>query len=430
MKISLFCEHILPRPWTEDSEYNRLQNSLEQFVLADDIGFHAVWMPEHHFTEEYCHSSAPDVFFAAVAARTRNIRLGHGIYHTPPPINHPARIAERVSVLDLISDGRVELGTGESSSAVEIDGFHFDPADKRAMWDEAVDVIVRCMADTPFTGIDGKFVTMPPRNVVPKPRQKPHPPLWLACTRQETIELAARAGMGALSFSFTGPERFGERVRQYYDTFEAEAVPKGRFPNPNILASAGQLFLAPTTDEAFAGVGDSGGFFSFGIRHYYQDGDHLPGHTGVWDKYIEGVRANPNYDPRADPRLGGVGSPDDVRDYLRRFEEVGVDQIMFLLPPLPHERIMESLEMMRTVIPEFHERDEKLVEEKSRRLEPAVEAAMARRVDNDPPLDENYRTGAIPIYWDGVGRATETLEAAEQIAKEMAENAAREASQS
>src|ERR1700750_1560521 len=102
MKISLFCEHILPRPWNEDSEYNRLQNSLEQFVFADQLGCHAVWMPEHHFTEEYCHASAPDVFFAAVAARTENIRLGHGIYHMPPPINHPARVAERVSVLDLI----------------------------------------------------------------------------------------------------------------------------------------------------------------------------------------------------------------------------------------------------------------------------------------------------------------------------------------
>jgi hypothetical protein len=102
---------------------------------------------------------------------------------------------------------------------------------------------------------------------------------------------------------------------------------------------------------------------------------------------------------------------------------------MFLLPPLPHERIMESLEMMRDIIPEFHERDIAISAAKERRLAPAMEAAMARREaqDNDPELDENYRTGAIPIYWDGVGRSTEALDASEKIAAEMAEESAREA---
>jgi alkanesulfonate monooxygenase SsuD/methylene tetrahydromethanopterin reductase-like flavin-dependent oxidoreductase (luciferase family) len=418
MKISLFCEHILPRPWNQDSEYVRLQDSLETFELADKVGFHAVWMTEHHFLEEYCHSTAPEVFLAAVSQRTKNLRLGFGIMHTLPKVNHPARVAERVSVLDLVSNGRVEFGTGEGSSASELEGFDLDPGKKREMWDEGTKVAIRCMVETPFTGFEGEHVRMPPRNVVPKPRQKPHPPVWVACTQQDTITMAGERGLGALGFSFAGPDKFKQRVEQYYSALE-RAVPMGYAVNANILASAGQMMCGPTDDASWKMIADTGGFFGFGIAHYYLQGGHKPAETNLWDLYQQTLQENPDAVDRS--RMGGVGSVEKIRDFIRSYEAVGVDQMMFLLPPVRNELILESIERFgREVLPEFHERDEQLQAAKQKRLEPVIEAAMARRVDDAPPMPEGYEIAGVPHSYDGVP-LTEIRDTMAKIAAEQAE---------
>ena len=227
MKFGIFYEHQLPRPWAPDDEHRMMKDALDQVELADRLGIDFVWEVEHHFLDEYSHSSAPEVFLAAASQRTSRIRLGHGIIPLPVPYNHPARVAERVSTLDLVSNGRVEFGTGESSTVAELDGFRVDPGEKRAQWEEATRAALRCMIETPFTGLEGKYISMPPRNVVPKPVQKPHPPLWLACTRPNTTYLAAELGMGALGFSFVSPEDMTDRVVKYYETFEERCVPLG-----------------------------------------------------------------------------------------------------------------------------------------------------------------------------------------------------------
>src|ERR687883_1606574 len=147
MRFGLFYEHQLPRPWEDGAEERLLGDALEQVELADRRGFDYVWEVEHHFLEEYSHSSAPEVFLAAAAARTSSIRLGHGIVQIPPAVNHPARVAERVATLDLISDGRVEFGTGESSSAAELGGFLIDRTRKREMWEDAMDAISRMFVE-------------------------------------------------------------------------------------------------------------------------------------------------------------------------------------------------------------------------------------------------------------------------------------------
>ena len=427
VKISLFCEHILPRPWTEDSEYTRLQQSLEQIELADKLGFHAVWMTEHHFLEEYCHASAPEVFLAAASQRTRRIRLGHGIVQLVPQINHPARVAERAAVLDLLSDGRVELGTGEGSSASELDGFGVDPGKKRQMWHEAMNVLVRCLVDEPFTGFSGEFVSMPPRNVVPKPRQKPHPPLWVACTRQETITMAGELGLGALSFSLAGPEEFAKKVRQYYGALE-NCHPVGRTVNANILATAGQLMCGRSDEEARKMIGKAGGFFGFGIAHYYVQGGHQPGVTNLWELYERMLAEAPENVDTA--RMGSVGGVDRLRINLREFEEIGVDQVMFLLPPVSHEVTMESLERLGTeVLPEFIDRDEFAATEKAKRIEPIVERAMSRIQDAPASIDPAYSIEGVPVSWDGV-RVTEMVDTLSKIAADRAETKRRSAEES
>src|ERR1700761_8087511 len=186
MKFGIFYEHQLPRPWGAKSEYQLLQDSLTQIELADRLGYDYAWEVEHHFLEEYSHSSAPEVFLGAASQRTSRIRLGHGIVNVMPAVNHPARVAERAATLDLISGGRVDLGTGESSSAAELGGFGVTREQKREMWQGDVGALARMFVEPPVGGLQGRFLTMPPRNLVQKPLQRPHPPLWVACSRRET----------------------------------------------------------------------------------------------------------------------------------------------------------------------------------------------------------------------------------------------------
>jgi len=419
MKFGIFYEHQLPRPWHEESEYELIQHALEQIDYADSLGIDYAWEVEHHFLEEYSHSSAPEVFLAAASQRTKNIRLGHGIVQTPPGFNHPARIAERISMLDLVSNGRADFGTGESSSEAELGGFMIDPEKKRAMWEEGVRVAVRCMTEAPFTGFAGEFVTMPPRNVLPKPRQKPHPPLWVACSRRDTIHLAAQKGIGALAFAFVDPEEAKYWVDDYYTTLEKQGVPIGDAVNPNVACVT--TFMAhPDEEEAIRRGLEGANFFGYSLAHYYVFGRHRPGSTDVWAEY-EHQRAEHGYDPVAVELAarhgdvlgakvvasgigglrGAVGTPDQIREYLQRYEECGVDQVIFCFQAGKnrHEHIMEGLELFgREVLPEFKERDEKIARDKEQRLAPVIEQVMARKpADDHPPLPSpDYEFPAIP----------------------------------
>ena len=420
MKFGIFYEHQLPRPWDEDSEHTLLKNALEQIEYADSLGIDYVWEVEHHFLEEYSHSSAPEVFLAAASQRTKNIRLGHGIVQTPPPFNHPARIAERIATLDLVSDGRVEFGTGEASSEAELGGFGIDPAEKRAMWEEGLRVALRCMTEAPFTGHSGNYVTMPPRNVVPKPRQKPHPPVWVACSRRETIHLAAQKGIGALTFAFINPEEATHWVGDYYKTLAEECVPIGDTVNPNVAAVT-TFMCAPTEEEALTRGVEGGNFFGYSLAHYYVFGRHAPARTDVWAEYVaqrgdqgfspEAVFAAANNADRLGAKVveqgrsglrGAIGTPEQIREYLSRFEEVGVDQVVFVSQAGKnrHEHVMESLELFgREVLPEFKDRDEKTQREKAQRLAPVIDTVMARKPAEDhPPLPSaDYEFPAIPL---------------------------------
>jgi alkanesulfonate monooxygenase SsuD/methylene tetrahydromethanopterin reductase-like flavin-dependent oxidoreductase (luciferase family) len=419
VRVGVFYEHQLPRPWAEDSEYQLLQDALEQIEYCDKIGISYVWEVEHHFLEEYSHSSAPEVFLAAVAARTENIRLGHGIVQTPPLFNHPARIAERISTLDLVSNGRVDFGTGESSSEAELGGFGIDPIAKREMWEEGLRVALRCMTEEPFTGYSGDYVTMPPRNVVPKPRQKPHPPVWVACSRRDTIRLAAQKGIGALSFAFIDPEEAESWVEDYYRILADESVPLGDAVNPQI-ACVTPFMCHPDEEIALQRGLEGANFFGYSLAHYYVFGRHHPGKTDVWAEYQE-RRAEHGFSPEAveaaaanSDRLGAklvaegvgglrgsVGTPDQIRDYLRRYEECGVDQVIFCYQAGKnrHEHIMEALELLgNDVLPEFIDRHDAAEAAKAKRMEPIIEAAMARKPAEDhPPLaGGSYEMPAIP----------------------------------
>jgi alkanesulfonate monooxygenase SsuD/methylene tetrahydromethanopterin reductase-like flavin-dependent oxidoreductase (luciferase family) len=377
MKFGLFYELQLPRPWEPGAELRLMQQSLDQVAQADGAGFDYVWAVEHHFLEEYAHSSAPEVFLAACSQRTRTIRLGHGIVLLPPPYNHPARVAERIASLDLISNGRVEFGSGESSSEIELGGFLIAREHKRELWQESLGVICRMFVEEPFAGYRGKRLRIPVRNVVPKPAQKPHPPLWVACSQRETIRLAARLGIGALSFAFITPEEARQWVSEYHDTFARECTPIGYAVNPQI-AIVLPMMCAASEERAHA-AGDQGfGFFTYALGHYYVFGRHTPGVTNIFDEY----RANAGATPAQNPVAGCVGTPDQIRATLRMYEEAGIDQVAFVIQAgnNRHEDICASLDLFaREVMPEFKARDSVQAAQRSARMAPLMEEILRRR---------------------------------------------------
>ena len=393
MKFGIFYEHQLPRPWDEGREARLFHEALDQVELADRLGIDFAWEVEHHFLEEYSHSSAPEVFLAACSQRTQRIRLGHGIVLMPPGYNQPARVAERIATLDIVSNGRVEFGTGESSSRAELEGFGVPVDHKREMWRESVEQVANMLAMDPYPGYQGKHFSMPCRNVVPKPVQNPHPPIWVACSNRQTIHLAAQLGIGALTFAFIDPSEARQWVDDYYETLEKECVPIGHAINPNIAMVTG-FSLHSDAEEAKRRGLDGFRFFGFALAHYYVLGKHKPGRTDIWQRY-EAIKGSlPD-----EGASRGVGTPDQMREHLDGFREAGVDQVVFIQQGgnNRHEHICESLELFASeVMPEFRDGEEEREREKLERLAPAMERALGRK-EWLPALAEDEIPELLPL---------------------------------
>jgi alkanesulfonate monooxygenase SsuD/methylene tetrahydromethanopterin reductase-like flavin-dependent oxidoreductase (luciferase family) len=393
MRFGVFYEHQYPKPWREGGELELFQHALDEVEFADRLGIDYAWEVEHHFLEEYSHSSAPEVFLAAASQRTKRMRLGHGIVLMPPGYNQPARIAERIATLDLVSGGRAEFGTGESASRAELEGFGVNPAERREMWREVTEQVANMLAMSPYPGYEGKYFSMPPRNVVPKPAQRPHPPMWVACSNRETIHLAAQLGIGALTFAFVDPAEAQKWVDDYYTTLKTECVPIGHAVNPNI-AMVTSFSVHRDHDEAVRRGRDGFRFFQFALGHHYAFGKHKPGRTDIW-RAFEMVK---DHLPEEGGE-GGIGTPDEQRAHLRQFADAGVDQTVFIQQAgkNQHEHIMEALELFATeVMPEFKEGEEERQRAKEEELAPFIEEAFRRKdrlaelADRDIPVYEAY----------------------------------------
>jgi alkanesulfonate monooxygenase SsuD/methylene tetrahydromethanopterin reductase-like flavin-dependent oxidoreductase (luciferase family) len=382
MKFGLFYELQLPKPldndqWDPDDERRIIHEALDQIEFADKLGFDYVFEVEHHFLEEYSHSSAPEVVLAAASQRTKNIRLGHGIIHMPPRVNHPARVAERVATLDLVSNGRVEFGTGEGASDMELGGFGTPRELKKEAWEEALRECVGMMTTVPYKGYEGVHFGMPVRNVIPKPLQKPHPPVWVAASRRETFMVAGRLGIAPLGFGFETPEEASERIDRYYELIRECRRPIGAAMNPAV-ATVGNLMCAKTDEEAVARGISGAQFFGYSLgRGTPPNPPRNPGHDHLYREFRqrydaaqseaarEAATAQEPADEsaralyRAGRRGGFMGSPEFIRDNLRRYEAAHLDAMIFIAQcgDRKHEHIMESLELFaKEVMPEFKER--------------------------------------------------------------------------
>ena len=401
MKFGIFYEHQLPKPWDEGVEQKLFQDALDQVELADRIGIDYAWEVEHHFLEEYSHSSAPEIFLAAASQRTKRIRLGHGIRQVISAYNHPARTAECIATLDLVSNGRVEFGTGESSAILELGGFGIAVGSKREQYLEATEQICNMLAMDPYPGFEAKYFSMPCRNIVPKPVQKPHPPLWVACSNRETIKMAARLGIGALTFAFVDPLEARHWVDEYYSIIKSdECVPIGHHVNANICMVT-SFSLHEDRQVAIDRGLEGFEFFGYALGSLYGFGEHRPGRMNLFEEFRQ-IHQKRLADSPLDitqalaAERGGIGTPEDMRNHLRKFEDVGVDQVTFIQQAglNKHEHICESLELFAAeVMPEFKARQEEQQLRKEAELKPYIEAAMQRKEFMKMPADQD-----LPVF--------------------------------
>jgi len=389
MKFGVFYEHQLPRPWGQTSEYELLQDSLAQVELADGLGYDCVWVVEHHFLEEYSHCSAPDVFLAAASQRTKRIRLGHGVVQLTT--NQPQRVAERVASLDLVSGGRVELGMGEAAGPAELHPFGIRVRDKRERWEEAVKAIVPMFTRDNWE-FHGQYYDFPARNVIPKPRQKPHPPLWVACSNIQTIGNAGAWGMGALGFSFVSPEAARAWVHRYYNNLLHRPNRLTDYAiNPNIAIVNG--FMCAETDEEAIEKASGWTFFIFALSYYGRKGVDAPGTSNLWDEYQDWRKTEK---AQVALRNGLIGSPETIRKRLRLFADAHVDQVILLNQAgrTSHQDICDSLSLFaKEVMPEFHA-DEPAHQEWKRKV-------LAREFEleeiDTTPYRERFGPNTVPI---------------------------------
>ena len=347
MKFSIFFEMQISRP-TRASEAQVFRDCVEQAVLADELGYHCVWEVEHHGLYEYSHSSAPEVFLSFVAARTKRIRLGHGVTLLPYRYNHPLRIAERIATLDILSGGRVNWGTGKSSSLVEQMAFETDPSELHAQWLEALEMIPKMWSSDVFEH-RGKYFRIPPTQVIPKPVQMPHPPIFAACSKPDSAALVGKLGLGALNFAFGSDEYLTDKVREYR---------KAATGNDWFACTPATLVL-PDDARALRHGTRGARFFLNSMGRYYFSGERPIGELDIpredlTDAELDEVRALRNAPGSQLATI--IGDPVAARESVQRFVDIGVDELILVMQmgTVPHDLILESIRTFgEKVMPHF-----------------------------------------------------------------------------
>ena len=356
MKFGVFYELSVPRPWDREAERSVYMNALEQVRLADELGFDQVWCVEHHFLEEYSHSSAPELFLTACAMQTKNIRVGHGIVVCVPQFNHPVRIAERAAVLDILSGGRLEFGTGRSATWTELAGFQADPDETKKTWDEFVRVIPKMWTQERFSH-QGRAFSMPSRAILPKPYQKPHPPMWVAVTSPGTELDAADRGLGSLGLTFGGVAEQEKKIAEYRRRIKS-CDPVGEFVNEQVN-TVNFLYCHENSETGLNTGRRLAGTFNYLAAQLLSAREAYPTRSYPSQGLLPQLRQE-----SASPGDGGkvpdalcIGDPARIIEAVKSWESVGVDRINFLLnavETVPQQEVLDSLRLFaKEVMPAF-----------------------------------------------------------------------------
>jgi alkanesulfonate monooxygenase SsuD/methylene tetrahydromethanopterin reductase-like flavin-dependent oxidoreductase (luciferase family) len=355
MRFSLFYEMQISEP-DGPGEQQLFRDCVEQVVLADSLGYHAVWAVEHHGLYEYSHSSAPETFLAFIAAKTSRIRLGHGVTLTPYRYNHPIRIAERIATLDILSGGRVNWGSGKSASLTEQLAFQNDLKELHGQWLEALEMIPRMWQEDIFEYV-GQYFDIPPIRVIPKPLQKPHPPIFAACSRPESAEQVGKLGIGALNFALGNEAQIRKNVEAYRRAVTA-AQPQGFQKNNSFACTPPALCLEE--DREACRYGERGTrFFNNSLSFYYSSGKRNVGPTPGNRDFLPEPKLEDVMGLRASEEALGMpvyGDPVHCREIVSRYRSAGVDELILImqLGTVPHEIVMESIKTFgEKVLPAF-----------------------------------------------------------------------------
>lgn len=372
MKFSIIYEAQMADT-SPESEVRCFNEIVEQVMLAEEQGFDNVWCVEHTALTQYAHMSAPETMLAFLAGKTSRIGIGHGVVCLPPAMNHPVKVAERIATLDILSNGRVHFGMGKGGTQQEAGTFGYDLTQLQPMIDESMYLIPKIMTQDEIEH-DGEYIQIPRRPIHPKPLQKPHPPLYYACTRESTLELAGRRGIGALVLGFSGPEEIARKNAVYRENFRNRKIEDqvGVVPTEHLAAFCAACVLDDRDEARRIGLKGQR-FFAEAIAYWYQGGPKPTAHIESdeenaqalekareqvvayisEEKILDGADAmTSNYTVAQD----AYGNAEDCIRYVTRLQEAGADEVLFLfqMGTVPHAAIMETIRNIGTkVIPHF-----------------------------------------------------------------------------
>ncbi len=354
MKFGLLSQIQVPRPWGETTERQTYWDNLDHAVAAEAAGFSHFWLTEQHFFAEIGHCAAPEMVLAALSQRTRTIRLGFAVILMP--CHNPFMIAERVATLDILSNGRCEFGAGRGTAPYVVEGLGInpDPVYGREMTREALDAVIQMLEQEQFPGFKSAHLDLPARQVIPRPVQRPHPPLWFAASNLETFERAGEAGVGVIGVTRYTPEEVRPHVQAYKAAVRNVDPAKmaGRFVND--CAAAFVIGCVHDDDATGKALGCAA------ARFYYGDNDaelnvvRFGSSEGV--ARIKARMASYSDDALLETGMAIGGNPDSVCRQVEKWASIGLDQMVFMMQigRTTHDQVMRSIELIgEKVIPRF-----------------------------------------------------------------------------
>jgi alkanesulfonate monooxygenase SsuD/methylene tetrahydromethanopterin reductase-like flavin-dependent oxidoreductase (luciferase family) len=349
VEFGIFIQGYNPafrREGNPDAEHEVFHKEMELVKAADAAGFKYVWVTEHHFLDEYSHLSANDVVLGYLACCTKRIHLGSGIFNPLPQVNHPAKVAEKVAMIDLLSDGRMEFGTGRGAGSHEILGFlpgMEDLSGTREIWEDVIREFPKMWMQDTYEGYEGRYWSLPPRKVLPKPLAKPHPPMWYAAGNTASYAMAARYGLGVLGFSVSTLDDLS-RVIDAYKSEIPTAEPIGAFVNDNVMVTSA-AFVSEDPDDLAQRIAAARVTYQQSNVFRYHDTFPRPAHVPPWPELL------PDMDAATVTMAMGapgslIGTPEQALQGARDWEAAGADQLVFGMGLVDAEVDFETIRLL------------------------------------------------------------------------------------
>ena len=358
MEFGIFLNGYLPGPAAHDpaSEHEMLMREVAYVIQADKHNWKYAWFGEHHSLTEYSHLSAPEVTMGYLAHATSRIHLGSGIMNLSPRVNHPVRNAERVAMLDHLTEGRYEWGTGRGAGSHEIATFNIlDKNSTKAEWNEVIGEIPRMWEQRDYS-FEGEHFTVPyPHNILPKPYGKGHPPIWVGCGNPGTFTQAGELGIGAIAFNFEPIFALQGRIDAYKEGIANCKEPIGEYVNNNVMMTNGVICLSDRKRAREIALTAGRGYL-YSLVCMYHDTMPKPDYAPVWPNQPSRISDEAFLDELIEGGWLLCGDPDDVAEQIVKYQTVGCDQLVFGIPNdgVSHEEVLEMLELFGSkIIPEF-----------------------------------------------------------------------------